>query len=448
MKLLTGMIVVRKGRVLRGLTALLLFLMSPAPAPALTLSEGIREAVEKSRLVRMSRGDESIALDEALIDRAKMLPHVSARVSGTSMAYQPGAVFDVQSVPTAERNFLSYGLDVKQMLYDFAGNASRYEAGLQRVTARQFETRRMRNIAAIEFALAFFDLLDAKRMIAVAEKEAERLEAHLRDTRSLFEMGVITRNDLLQAEVRLSDARQRLLSARNSGSVAASRVNNSLQRPLGADIGPVDLDPAAVDRLASAVGGLDLEPAWAVSEAKRPELLMADATLRSLEFSERARKAGYYPKLFLRAGYDHTENRYQVHESNWQATLGLSFDIFSGGAVTAEVAKVAHQRERLMEDRRRLAESIRLEVQRFFLDAQSARERVAVTRDAVQQAEENLRINKVRYREGVGTATEVLDAVSLLSIAETNYYHAMYDLAKAEISVRYAMGEDLVEVSR
>jgi outer membrane protein len=68
-----------------------------------------------------------------------------------------------------------------------------------------------------------------------------------------------------------------------------------------------------------------------------------------------------------------------------------------------------------------------------------------VTKDAVGQAEENLRINRVRYAEGVGIATEVLDAVTLLTIAETNFYKSLYDFKRAEAGLIYSMGKDLSE---
>jgi len=430
-------------------TLLLIHLLAvSAPAETLTLGEGIREAVAKSRTVKMAQGDESIARDESILERARMLPQVSAHAGGTALAFQPGVVFGSQAVPTAERYFLTYGIGVRQTLYDFSGNASRYGAGLEKVKAAQFEITRLRNIAAVEFALSFFDLLDAERMTGVAEKEVERLDSHRRDAGNLHEAGIITRNDLLQAEVRLSDARQRLIAARNLRALNASRVNNALRRPLDAEVIPRDLDASYLDRLSSAVSAVDLPAAWEAASARRPELLMAEAALRSAGHMERSKKAGYYPTFFMQGGYDFTGNRYQVRQGNWQVALGLSMDIFNGGAVAAEVSKAAHQRERLLEDRQRLRDAIRLEVERYLLEARSARERVAVTRDAVQQAEENLRINTLRYQEGVGTATEVLDAVTLLSVAESNFYHSMYDLAKAEIAVRYAMGEDLTEVAR
>lgn len=93
-----------------------------------------------------------------------------------------------------------------------------------------------------------------------------------------------------------------------------------------------------------------------------------------------------------------------------------------------------------------LIDEIKLEVEKYILDLKTARERITVTKDAVGQAEENLRINRVRYGEGVGTATEVLDAVTLLTIAETNFYKSLYDFRRAEAGFIYSIGKDLLEV--
>jgi outer membrane protein TolC len=100
----------------------------------------------------------------------------------------------------------------------------------------------------------------------------------------------------------------------------------------------------------------------------------------------------------------------------------------------------------LIEQINRLIDEIKLEVEKYILDLKTARERITVTRDAVGQAEENLRINRVRYGEGVGTATEVLDAVTLLTIAETNLYKSLYDFRRAEAGLIYSIGKDLLEV--
>ncbi len=429
--------------VLLAIIIILCFSVATASAEVLTLSEGLRLVTQNSRLIKISASDEKISEAEAAVEKSKLFPTVNAAASGTALAHQPGAIFGDFRVPVSQKDFYAYSVNIRQTLYDFRENASRYESAIMKVEAKKLETRRVRNLAAIEFAIIYFDILEAEKMVYVAEKEVERLESHLRDAASLYAEGVITKNDLLQAEVRLSDARQRLLTARAGREFNAFRINSALVRPLKSSVEVVDV--REVPREIFDVH-MELEKAWETAERQRPEIQITDAVLSSLDLDEVAKRAEFYPKIFIQGSYDYEQNRYQTSQGNWAATLGLGINIFSGGKTKAEVAKILFQKDRLIEQRNRLVDDIRLEVEKYFLDSKTARDRVGVTKDAVRQAEENLRINRVRYAEGVGTATEVLDAVTLLSVAETNYYRSVYDLGKSEISVLYAMGKDLLEV--
>lgn len=78
----------------------------------------------------------------------------------------------------------------------------------------------------------------------------------------------------------------------------------------------------------------------------------------------------------------------------------------------------------------------------------NAQEKILVTKDAIAQAEENLRINKIRYEEGIGTATDVIDAIAILTTAETNYYRAIYEFKKAEAGFLFAIGQNLLSAYR
>ncbi|MFZ2196205.1 MAG: TolC family protein, partial [Thermodesulfovibrionales bacterium] len=344
-------------------------------------------------------------------------------------------------VPMSERNFLFYSLNIQQTLYDFQKNASRYEASKKMLNVKKHDAARIRNLVAIDFVLVYLDLLETENMLKVSEKEVERLQSHLRDANSLFQEGVITKNDLLQAEVKISDAKQRLLSQRNLRAVTASRLNSILVRPLTSDIQVEEIKETSPQIIE-----MDRQKAWEIAEKQRSEIQIIEETMKALDLEKTARKAEFFPRLFLKGGYDFTENQYQLHEGNWSLTLGMGVNLFQGGATQAELMKIESQRDRLVEEKNKLLDDIRFEVEKYLLDVNTARERVAVTKDAVKQAEENLRINRVKYEAGAGTATEVLDAVTLLSVAETNNYKSVYDLKKAEAAVLYATGIPLAEV--
>jgi outer membrane protein TolC len=411
----------------------------------ITLSQGLRLVTQENRTIKITRGDEAIAEADVLKARSPLLPSVNGSLSNTSLAYEPAAIFSTPAgtltVPTSQRDFYSYGMAIQQTLFDFWGNSSRYGASKMVLETKKLDTQRVRNLVALDFTLTYFDLLESEKVVAVAEAEVERLEVHLRDAKRLYAGGVITRNDLLQAEVRLADARQRLLTARNQRAVQISRLNNLLLRPLLARTRVVEEKEALPGPLA-----LDIEAAWARALKERPEIQIAEGTLKALKLDEIAKKSDYYPKIFARGGYDYTQNRYVVHEGNWSLIFGMNVNLFSGGSTRADVLKSQSQQYQLLEQRAKLLDDIRLEVQKYMLDLENAGERIQVTQDAMAQAKENLRINRVRYEEGVGTATEVLDAVNLLTVSETNYNRAIYDYRRAEAGVYYAMGVDLREV--
>lgn len=397
---------------------------------------------KKSRMVSIGMVDEQISEADSQAAMSRLLPSLHATAAWTSFAHQPGARFGPQAVPLSERNFLSYSIGVQQTLFDFRGNASRYDSSRAALSARKFETQRLRNFAAIEFVLAYFDLLEAEKIISVTEKEVEALEAHRKWTQSLFDAGVITRNDLLQAEVKIADARQRLMSVNMLRKIQASRLNSILLRPLKTEISLQEIE----EPRSESVQTFTVETAWELAEKQRAELKIADETLRSLGLEKSAKESEFFPKLFIRGGYDFTENRYQVYEGNWSVSLALNINLYSGGLNRAEIRRFEFQSQKLAEQRAKLLDDIRLEVELYLLQSMTARQRLHVTRNAVAQAEENLRINEVQYEEGIGMGTDVLDAVALLSAARTNYFRSLYDLRKAEAAVYYATGKDLTEV--
>lgn len=407
-------------------------------AGVMSLSEGLRLATENSRIVKIAAREREMASADADAARSFLLPNVNASASETFLAYQPGAIFGGLEVDTAEKRSLSYELSVQQTLYDFGGNRSRYEASKASLQASGLSLDLTRNRVALDFIVAYFDLLETDSMVEVEKREVQRLQSHLEVARSLYEQGVITKNDLLQAEVRLSDARQRLLNVTNLRAVNAARINNILSRPAGT---PVEVEEVGGNLPAV---GYELEAAWQTAAERNLQLKIIDRELAAAALEESALKAQYYPEFFARGAYDYTQNKFQLNEENWSLVVGVNINLYSGGRTRAEAQRALYRQQRLRELREKTLDDIKLEVERNYRGVENALKRKEVTRAAVGQAEENLRINEARYSEGVGTATDVLDAVTLLTTAETNYQSAGYELRRAYARLMFNMGFDMV----
>jgi len=158
--------------------------------------------------------------------------------------------------------------------------------------------------------------------------------------------------------VKLSDAQQRLLTARSLRSLQASRLNSLLLVPLNTPVQLQDIEERPDVASPSSHG----RPHGSLPSRRGRKLRIADETLKALGFEETAKRTEYFPKLFVRGAYDFSENRYQVHEGNWTVTLGLNLSIFNGGETAAALKKISHQKEKLLEQREKLRDEIRLEV--------------------------------------------------------------------------------------
>ncbi len=121
----------------------------------------------------------------------------------------------------------------------------------------------------------------------------------------------------------------------------------------------------------------------------------------------------------------------------------MSLNLWSGGSTSAAVQKARLAQSRLRIERARLADDISLELEKYYLDAVNASEAIRVAAGAISQAEENLRITRLKFAEGTGIARDVTDAIALRTLSDTNYYRALYDYYRSEAGYLYALGRNL-----
>ena len=79
--------------------------------------------------------------------------------------------------------------------------------------------------------VSYFRILQEQKLLTAADEEVMQMTDHLRVAQNLFEQGVVTRNDLLQAEVRLASSQQRRLESANRLENAWLDLNNQIGDP-------------------------------------------------------------------------------------------------------------------------------------------------------------------------------------------------------------------------
>ena len=199
-------------------------------------------------------------------------------------------------------------------------------------------------------------------------------------------------------------------------------------------------------RLTSELGERTL-PAVTLSDSdilalkQRSDLKEITATVRASDAGLQAARSSFGPRINVFAsGELDNISPFGNGGSNWAAGAELQIDLFSGGQKSASVARARANVDRMQALKQAAEDAIRLEVRRAFYDYDSARQMLSVTRAAIAQAEESLRIVTNRYRAGMNTITDLLRAEDAARNARTNYWQAVYQYFVSYASLELATG--------
>jgi len=386
--------------------------------------------------------EELIADQEVVRARSGFFPQVKSEVSQTIFDLPPkvkipsGSIYPGSpgvSFPSANRNYWGSKVAVEQLLFDFWATPSRYQAAVLGRGATRLDTQQSRDNVFLAVCTGYFRVLRAEKMVSVATQEVVQLKEHLRVAKDLYDHGVATYNDVLQAEVAYADAAQRLITAKNDVINLKSALNKLLGLPV---TGTLALEEEKVTTNLPD----KLEEATDSARRRRSDLQAAQSRIEQGEKMVTQSRAKHFPQFFFQGGHTFQQNDYVVHDSQYFAIFGLRWSMFTGLDTRAQVRQAKERVAQLKVRRQDLDDQVRLDVQTAYLGVQETADRIKVTEKAVTQGEENLRLNQERYKEQVGTATEVIDAQTLLTRTRVNYYNALYDHQLAKAQMLWAIG--------
>ena len=401
-------------------------------ASTLSLDDCLAQARTHNPALRVARMDIGIAHESIRQTDAALFPRIDAQGGYTAQLEAQAMKVAGQVMETQQPTYLFGSLSLNYTLYDFGRREARRSSSRLNRDVLTFGVRSQEQEVSLQVVESYFGILETQKNITAATQELQTVEEHRRIAQALYDTGSVTRNDLLQAEVRLANARQQLLARRNLLENQYLMLNFLTGAP-GTDrpqlTEPVSLtQPHAI-------------PERTKSIRQRPDLLALRKGVEVSEQGVRESQSAFYPELFSRLSLDYLENSKLREQTIYGASVGIKINLFDGFASTATRSKAVAARNRATEQLRLAEEQAQLEIDTSANDLQVAFERIAVTKESIRQGEENLRINQNRYKERVGTATEVLDAQTLLTQARTEHYRALYDYQRAAARLRKATGD-------
>jgi outer membrane protein TolC len=419
--------------------------LAQAAAVRLTLEDAQQRAMAVSHRLAESRSREAAATAVADARGAADRPLVTAsagytRTNHVTPFVVPGPLGLPRVLyPDVPDNYQSR-LDLQWPIYsggrtDALERAARAEAAAvaAEVTVAQTDLR-------LEVARAFWALVTARATVGVLEQGVTRAQAHVAEVRERFDAGLVPPNEVASAEAQASRSRMLLIEARNQRDVSDA----DLARLTGIEP-PQSLEPDASLDVASAASS-QIERLVAEAREARSERRAMERRIAAADEQQAAIVAARRPTVAVTGGVDYARPNPRIfpREDRWQESwdIGVSvgWSLWDGGRTDADAAAAAHAAAAA---RQRLAEFdsvLGLEVRQRVLDIESGRAVIEAAGDSVKAAAEARRVVAERYRAGVATETEVLDAEFALLQAELDRTRALAGVRLAEARLSRALG--------
>jgi len=283
-------------------------------------------------------------------------------------------------------------------------------------SAFQYEVDRQDLI--MEVYEAYYQLVQAEKLLEVAEESVRALQALRNQTIEFYKAGVVAKVDVLSTEGQLAQAYIQRTQAQTDIDRYKATLNFLLRYPQET---PVDVE----QDLAYRPNDYRIPDIYATAAANRLEIRQANISVAQAMALVNSVKADLLPQVSAQAQGSRINDDWNPFDpeavNDWkiQGLLTWTFDLFRRRETVKE--KRASQ-ARAFVSRELLVEQIMEEVKIAYLDMKRSESDIDNNRKAVTFRRESFRINQERYKEQVATYIEVLDAQRQLALSEGDYY--------------------------
>jgi len=400
----------------------------------LTLEESIKIALERN--LQLHSAKEEIVGSEFRRREAftNFLPTWGGQYSYT---HYNSPVTLGSSLSNTSRDIFNLSTTVGEPLFTGGFNLANYRLAKLGVDISKATVETVQRDIILQVRALYFNILRAIKLRDVAEQTVKQFEAQLEVSKAFFDVGIVAKNDVLQAEVRLANARQGLVKADNDLAVAKSLFNTLLRRDVNAAFDVVDI-------LEYKAFPLPLAESLAEALRRRPEIKAAEITVDQAKEGVKIARSGYFPTITLTGNYGRSSDaaglQGDIASERWTIQTLATITLWNWGDTAYKVGESKVRVTQAEDSKNQLIDNITLEVKQDYLNMVTAEKNIDVAQKSIEQAEENVRVNEERYKYQVATATDLLDAVTLLAQAKTNYFGALADFNIAKAQLERAMG--------
>jgi outer membrane protein len=416
------------------LISALLLLAGLVPAQTrLTLSEARRLALQNHPALSAARYNAAAAHQAAPQYKAAYAPSLSGNFTGVGADNGSRLAAGGLNNPVVF-NRLGSGLSVGQMVTDFGRTGNLVAMAKLQASAQDEVTDSTRAQILLNVSRAYFTVLRAQAVLQVANQTVAARQLVVDQVSALAESKLKSTLDVSFANVNLADAKLLVAQANNDLQAARADLASTLGLPDEAAVALEDepLPPPTPSRVADLI---------ADALRDRPELKSLRLQQSAAERFTRAEHALFFPSIgvvgsagFAPYAYEAVPNRYGA------VGLNVSIPIFNGGLFRARQTQAELKAKAAAGNVSDLQNRIVRDVRVAWLGANTAFDRMALTRQLLEQARMALDLAQTRYDLGLGSMVELSTAQLNVTSASLATANAQYEYQAQRVLLDFHTG--------
>lgn len=304
------------------------------------------------------------------------------------------------------------------------------------------DTEAARRAVVRDVVRAFLAVVQDDALLRLADQHVVRRTRLLEETRAMVRAGKRAEFELLRVEAELASADASQVEARNNARIARSTLAQVIGKELPLDFTAVPPAPPADPRGETPPAVREVVDA---SIVRRPEVDAAEADARAARIGWRRVNRRFVPTLALFARYNRLieVSRFDPFDQSvsYGGQLEIRFSDVLANTYRSRASRAEARIASIAADQTRV--QVSLEIERATLEADRAAELLAAVRKSLAAAMRSFESTAERYRLGLATQTERIDAEANLVEAEVNEVRADVGYRNALWNLRYEMGVPL-----
>lgn len=408
---------------------------------AWTLVEILNQALCHNPQTRQAWANARFQAGQVGIAKSAYLPTITLNTSISHGLNSGSGNLQVNSISSAggsrqALNRFTPVVNLNYLIYNFGAREGKLENALKTLEASNWTHDAVLQTIMFSTIQAYYQVFATQSAAQAALVSEKASHEALKSAQLRYDVGTAALADALLAKTAFAQAKLNQQKTEGDAKVAVGVLANALglEADYSLNIAPPYLQKPDAEQ--------DTFVHQLIEEAKsmRPDLAAAEANVKAAEANVKAAEAGHLPSISFIANYGYNHTSLPSDTESWTIGMQVSVPLFTGFNVTYQIQSAKAQLEVQRANLDQLDQSVSLDVWRAYQLLNTARESFKSSEDLLASAKQSERVALGRYKAGVGTIIDLLNAQSSHANARLQLIQAQYAWLTQKAQLGKALG--------